>query len=1367
MSKTNSKEKREWYLGLDIGTNSVGWAATDCEYNVLKFNGNATWGIFLFDEAKTAEERRLNRSSRRRLERRKQRIRLLQELFASEISKVDENFYLRIKESSLWADDRSIVGDTRLFVGNGITDCEYNEQYPTIHHLICELIENKDYHDPRLVYMACSYILSHRGHFLLDIDENNLESIVDFESIYEDFMRWFVSNDIDMPWECNYNDFGNILKSKQGVSQKEKSFKELLFNGVVPKQDDEQELVSIKHLVSFVSGRKIKLSDLFENEAYIELENNSIVISSATFEEDLDALSSCIDDNEFDLLVKIKSLYDWSVLVDILKGEQLISKSKVKVYEQHKADVCFLKNLIKRYCPKEYDRVFRTIGKESNYASYSYNSNNAMGEKLPADYKKCSVEEFCRFVESIVKPLDSIISSEDVELYNDMMYRLSLNIFCPKQMTSDNRVIPYQLYLAELRMILDNASTYYEFLSASDEYGTVKEKILSIMRFRIPYYVGPLNSNSEFSWIVRKAEGCILPWNFDEIVDKEKSEEAFIRRMTGKCTYILDEDVLPKNSLLYSKFMVLNEINNITVNGQKISVECKQNLFENLFMKKRRVTRKDIDKYLYTNGVIRKDDEIKGIDITIKSDLKSYHDFKSYLVNGILTEKEVEEIIARITLTTDRLRLKRWLMSEYNLSEEAAKKISKLKYSDFGRLSRRFLTQVFDLDDSTGELYREENIIQMMWNNNHNLMELLSSDYGYKNHIDKINNEYKIHNSQSMDDMLRHMYISNSVKRPILRTIDIVTELVKVFGCSPKKVFIEMARGTDDKQKGRVKSRREQIYDLYAGFEKTEVEELLSELECRSDDELRSEKLFLYFTQLGKCMYSGKSINISEISNQKMYDVDHIWPQSKIKDDSVDNKVLVCSEYNGRKGDLYPIPEEWRSLRYSMWKSLHDKHLISDKKYDRLTRSTKFTDEELAQFINRQLVETRQSTKAVATILGDILPNSQIVYVKAGLTSQFRHDFKDDYYTLKCRELNDLHHAKDAYLNIVLGNIYDVKFTSNPLNFIKSGDKYSMNLKSLLNHDIARNGVIAWESNGDVWFDRVIHQLHKNNIRFVRYSYCQTGALFDLMPLRKGLGQVPRKKELEAIEKYGGYNKQTYAGFYLIKYFDEKSKVSETTLVAVPLRVMKRHITLKDKEAFCVSEGFKNPVILLNGRMIKTNSLWEIDGYRVHLSGKSSSDIWFKGGQQLVVAPEMENYIKKIVKFCNEVKTSRKELLISKFDGLTLEMNLELYDLFLSKLRDTKYRTFMETALDTLSKGREKFISLSIENQTIALFNILQLFGCNNSQGKNLTLVGGVKSSGIQKMTMKLNKKRFKSIKIINQSPTGLFENKTENLLEL
>lgn len=154
-----------------------------------------------------------------------------------------------------------------------------------------------------------------------------------------------------------------------------------------------------------------------------------------------------------------------------------------------------------------------------------------------------------------------------------------------------------------------------------------------------------------------------------------------------------------------------------------------------------------------------------------------------------------------------------------------------------------------------------------------------------------------------------------------------------------------------------------------------------------------------------RCMYTGEKIDLSKLMDNT-YDIDHIYPQSKVKDDSVhNNKVLVLSNANRFK------------RRYLSHKSRHSKcqerfldyarveNLITKEKLY-LTRMTGFGWWRLAG-LNRQLVETRQSTKAVARILENIFPNSEIVY--AGLVSEFRHQFD----MLKSREINDLHHAKD------------------------------------------------------------------------------------------------------------------------------------------------------------------------------------------------------------------------------------------------------------------------------------------------------------------------------------------------------------------
>ena len=64
-------KEREYYLGLDLGTSSVGWAVTDKQYNLIRAKGKDLWGVRLFEEADTAAGRRVYRIARRRREREK------------------------------------------------------------------------------------------------------------------------------------------------------------------------------------------------------------------------------------------------------------------------------------------------------------------------------------------------------------------------------------------------------------------------------------------------------------------------------------------------------------------------------------------------------------------------------------------------------------------------------------------------------------------------------------------------------------------------------------------------------------------------------------------------------------------------------------------------------------------------------------------------------------------------------------------------------------------------------------------------------------------------------------------------------------------------------------------------------------------------------------------------------------------------------------------------------------------------------------------------------------------------------------------------------------------------------------------------
>lgn len=687
------------------------------------------------------------------------------------------------------------------------------------------------------------------------------------------------------------------------------------------------------------------------------------------------------------------------------------------------------------------------------------------------------------------------------------------------------------------------------------------------------------------------------------MVDLDTTEERFIQRMINYCTYLPGEDVLPIHSLLYSRYMVLNEINNLTINGHNIPVTAKQAIFTELFEKSsRKVTPEAIRDFLKGQGWLENDDEIGGIDTTIKASLKSYHSFRRLLESSTLTEEQVEDIIRHAAYSEDKSRMNRWLSRRYpNLTEEDRRYILRLKLKEFGRLSARLLTEIYHADPETGEA---RNIMDMLWQTNENLMQLLSDRYSFRQQIEQFAVEYYAAHPQTLSERLDDMYISNAVKRPILRTLKITEEVIHAMGGAPEKIFVEMARDSSGEQKGkRTVSRRERILSLYRSMKNEEARVLERELAGMTDNQLQGDKLFLYFMQMGRCMYTGAPIELSQLAT-KTYDIDHIYPQSKVQDDSIlNNKVLCLSSANGAKTDRYPIDTAIRKTMRLWWEMLLENGLIEKEKFNRLTRSTGFTEDELNQFINRQLVETRQSTKAVAQLLKERYPETEIVYVKAGLVSRFRQEFE----LLKSRAVNDLHHAKDAYLNIVAGNVYHERFTKRWFN-VKQ--EYSLNTRALFGHPVVVGERTIWRGGEDVALAKKMAE--KNAVHLTRYAFCRKGALFDLRPLKAGSGLVPRKADLPA-EKYGGYNKTT-ASFYLLASYTIKGK-KDVIFVPVELlyaqRVMEDDAFAAEYIAGTISEinggkPMENVQLPLGKRKIKINTVIEADGMRMALRGKSN-----------------------------------------------------------------------------------------------------------------------------------------------------------------
>lgn len=1364
---------QEYYLGLDIGTNSVGYAVTDPQYKILKYHGEPMWGSHVFEEGSQCAERRGFRTARRRLNRRQQRVRLVQEIFAHEIGKVDSRFFLRVRESALYREDANGNDPFILFNENGYTDKEYYLKYPTIHHLIMDLIDDGNPHDVRLVYLAVAWLVAHRGHFLSDVEKTNVEKVLDFSTSYNALKEMYFGIGQDLPWIDEEETFKNILLKKCGVKDKEKAFKEALFKSDSNKNNSakENEVLGTSAVITLLSGGTVTADKLFVQVEF----QDKVSISFKKNEDEFEQILTELDEYS-EYLLKIRAVYDWAVLYEASKGQVYISKAKIEVYEQHKKDLAGLKAFIRKYCPDKYNEIFRDAG-DNNYVAYSYNFNSLNlddGKKRPK--RKASQEDFCTYIRKIVK--DIKYEMEDKDFYDDMWQRLELGIFMPKQVNTDNRVIPYQLYYFELARLLEKSSAYLAFINEKDDAGYItKEKLLSIMEFRIPYYVGPLHKeNSSFAWIERKAKGRIYPWNYEEKIDLDASEQAFIDKMTNQCSYLPGEDVLPKYSLLYCKYEVLNEINNIKINGQKITVECKKGIFE-LFKKNKKVTVKKIRDFLISNNYMSASDEITGLDISVKSSLKSYHDFRRMLENKVVNEEDVEEIIKRLTYTEDKKRINKYLEENYpNISEEDRRYISKLKYKDFGRLSEKFLTEIKGVVKETGEIL---SVIQIMWETNDNLMQIIFSDhYTIKDVLAKEREDYYSEHPSSVEQFLSDMYVSNAVKRPIYRTLDIIGDVTKACQNAPRKIFVEMARGGGEKGK-RTVSRRDKIKELYKNMDKQEVREiskeiseLLGELENKSDNELQSEVLFLYFMQLGKCMYSGEPIDITKLKSDAYVNVDHIYPQAYVKDDSLNNKVLVKSKLNGEKSDIYPINKSIRDKMASTWKSYRNKGLISEEKYNRLTRKTPFTDEEKQGFVNRQLVETRQSTKAVAEILKMMFPETEVIYVKAGLASEFRHAFG----IIKSRQINDLHHAKDAYLNVVCGNVYHSTFTKN---FFLEHQTYSIKTETVYKKKIEVDGKLIW--NGQESLSFVIKMLGKNNIHYTRYAFCRKGGFFDQMPVTAKEGLVSRKKDLPS-EKYGGYNKPTASYFIMAKY-TEKAKKEKQDIMIVPVELMVSEKVLND-EKFAVDyirqqiaqisnkkiEEIVNVSFPLGLRPLKVNTRFSFDGFEACVTGKAN------GGKILgissLVALKMDNkkdnYIKKIEKYIEKRKLNINIKLDEKYDGINYESNQMIYNILVEKAQSSIYKTMFGSLVEGLENAKSIFEQLSLEEQCLCINSLINVFKTGRGSGCDLTLIGGKKQAAVCTVSSKVSNwgKNYKYVKIIDESASGIFRKESENILE-
>ena len=1396
------EKNSKYYVGLDIGTSSVGFCATDENYNLINKKGRDLWGVMLFDEAQTAEKRRAKRCARRGVQRQKERLMLLRSLFEKEIDKVDPDFFARLKASALWEDDKQAAGifsRNSLFFDSKLNDKEFFKNNPTIYHLRKKCVETPA-EDIRFLYLAIHNILKHRGNFLSEsFNVENLDAS-GLDVLFSDLQNQIVGDS-----DLSDYEFLSLSKASNLSKQQKDSLKELdeelskthfkvsaLAERLASIFDNKNS--NITSLLKAISGGVVNAKSIFstkENELEIDAKIDGFDVEPETFEQFVADVGT-IGEQAVSIILSAKNIYDRITFKKILGNNKYFCFAMVDKFELHKEQLRKFKSIMKEFYPDQYNEMFKVTDHAiNNYVKYIDGSNYASKEKKISS--KCSRADFYKYVKKVLSSNEKAMESDGVKA---IIQSIDEDNFLPKLRTSANSVIPYQVNKHELEVILNNAKNKYEFLSEKDDEGlTTTDKILSILEYRIPYFVGPLSArNSKNAWIVRRTDEKILPWNIESVVDYDKCEQEFIKRMQNNCSYLSNEPVLPKCSLLYSEYMVLQELNNLQINGQKLTREIKEKILEK-YKEFGSVKISELKTFLRSEGFVESGDEISisGISDKLMANMNIYKNFNRILNGEIEKHRdEVEDIIAHATYMSDKSRLQRWLHKTYSniLDAKQIKEIKGLKISDWGKFSKKFLDGILGLDQRTGELRA---IIQIMREEPLNLMEILA-----KYEFDALNVKQSDKETITYDD-IEQLYCSPAVKRGTWQSVKIVQEIQKIMGAKPEKIFIEVTRADDEKMKGKMfdprKDKMLKTYnsikaDLALMIKDADIKELKDKLS--KEPTLDSKKLYLYFTQMGKCMYSGESISLDDIMKDT-YDIDHIIPQSVIKDDSFDNLVLVKRQANIDKSNEVVAPEIQKA-RKSFWQYLNKNKLISNGKLARLLRTEKLSDEEKKDFVARQLVITNQSAKAVIDLFKSVYGSLNVVYSKAKYVSMFRNcEFKFDrdenvkdsaqweqlkQSLIKCRDMNDLHHAKDAYLNIFVGNVFDEKYSRRF--YLKDKLSYGFNLNNAFLKDMP--SVLEKEKHLPI----VTQTMQSNTPHIGFLSREKTGQFyketiwgidkhqkdFDSLEEIKLLkndegwngGNIPCKSAKEPLsntEKYGHLSDATYSYFSVVEY-EQKGKTIKR-FVEIPYIYAK---DIKSDEDLIVAVekiiGVKNCRVIM--RKVNPGTIVKIGSGYFKIAGNTGNSIKLHNFNQLFLPVEMNEYFKAVSKAIKSL-VDKKEL---QFDGenivviqnrfgdkklVTKEKNLALYKELVKHLNKAIYKNVSIGAIGKRLKDTyDTFKDLDCVKQIETIKGLLDVI--NGSNGGNLANVGESKNSG----ALTVNKNINVPISIINYSPTGFYE---------
>ena len=335
--------------------------------------------------------------------------------------------------------------------------------------------------------------------------------------------------------------------------------------------------------------------------------------------------------------------------------------------------------------------------------------------------------------------------------------------------------------------------------------------------------------------------------------------------------------------------------------------------------------------------------------IHYKETMKGFHPtFKSKRIEiRRPAEKEVarEEFIASV--------MKDWDISHDQASELADHKLPE----SWTRYSEKVIQQLVDgMNDAEGK----------------KMTEALDALYPRAERL----------HGENLDTLPSHHRYLPDIRNPVVirclnETRKVVNNIIRTYG-KPDYIRIELAR--DVKLAGK-KKRAALKVNKDRRNENEKAKEFLRDNKLPVNDNMIL-KYRLWQETGERDLYSGDSISADALFRQGKYEIEHIMPRSRSRDDSFNNLLLCRKDYNAKKGNRTPFEAfgaapEWEDMVARVEERL--KALSKKRQHPKKTRFLRkeyAMDEERAQ---AQLNDTAYAAREVRDFLACLYPQGEAI----------------------------------------------------------------------------------------------------------------------------------------------------------------------------------------------------------------------------------------------------------------------------------------------------------------------------------------------------------------------------------------------------